>query len=82
MYLNVRDGLLKKTLRLCLGIVMLDEHFYTRNLEEMVEKFISKYPIYQVQTTQTLAQYQQPTNNAQAALAFIDVNKTIYSNPN
>ena len=69
----------KKTLRLSLGIIMVDEPYYTRSMEEMAQKFAEKYPIYQSQIQLALLQYHQPTNDLDPALAFChELNETIY----
>lgn len=70
----------KKALRLSLGIIMVDEPFYTRSMEEMVNKFSNQYPIYQSQIKKALLQYHQPTNDLNQALAFChELSKTIYN---
>lgn len=69
----------KKALRLSLGIIMVDEPFYTRSMEEMANKFAEKYPIYQSQIQKALLQYHQPTNDLNQALAFChELSETIY----
>jgi hypothetical protein len=69
----------KKVLRLCLGIVMVDEEFYTRNMQAIALRFSQLYPAYQLQVENTLNQYLKPTNNVEQALDFIDdMNSTIY----
>lgn len=69
----------KKALRLSLGIIMVDEAYYTRSMEEMANKFAEKYPIYQSQIQKALLQYHQPTNNLNQALAFChELSETIY----
>jgi hypothetical protein len=69
----------KKGLRLCLGIIMFDEPFYTRRLNEMAEKFSRRYPAFKIQAKQTLQQYMQPTNDLKEALVFLDLlSQTIY----
>jgi hypothetical protein len=69
----------KNALRLCLGIIMVDEPFYTRSMEEMANKFSDKYPIYQSQVQKALLQYHQPTNDLNQALAFChELSETIY----
>ncbi|MBW4566868.1 MAG: nucleotidyltransferase domain-containing protein [Tolypothrix carrinoi HA7290-LM1] len=69
----------KKVLRLCLGIVMVDEPFYTRNMQEMTQKFSEYYPFYQPQAETALRQYVEPTNNVAEALDFInEMRATIY----
>ncbi|MEH2015771.1 hypothetical protein [Nostoc sp.] len=69
----------KKTLRLCLGIVMVDEPFYTRLMEEMAIKFYDNYPSYQPQVLKTLHQYHNPANDANEALIFLtSLSTTIY----
>ena len=69
----------KKTLRLSLGIVMVDEPYYTRSMEEMANKFAKKYPNYQFQIQLALFQYHQPTNDLNQALAFChELSETIY----
>ena len=69
----------KKALRLSLGIIMIDERYYTRCMEEMANKFAKKYPNYQSQIQKALLQYHQPTNDLNQALAFInELSETIY----
>ncbi len=69
----------KKVLRLCLGIVMVYEPFYTRNIQEMTQKFSEYYPYYQPQTETALHQYMEPTNDLGEALDFInEMRATIY----
>ena len=69
----------KKALRLSLGIIMVEEPFYTRIMEEMANKFSDKYPIYESQIQKALLQYHQPTNNLNQPLAFChELSKTIY----
>ena len=69
----------KRTLRLCLGIVMVDEPFYTRLIEEMARKFVENYPIFQLETENILHQYYQPTNDVNEALYFLsELSETIY----
>jgi hypothetical protein len=69
----------KKVLRLCLGIVMLDELFYTRNMPEMTQKFSESYPFCQSQAETALRQYVEPTNDLGEALDFInEMRATIY----
>lgn len=62
----------KKVLRLCLGIVMVNEVFYTRNMQAISLKFSQLYPAYQLQVENALNQYLEPTNNLEQALKFID----------
>jgi hypothetical protein len=69
----------KKTLRLCLGIVMFHEPFYTRSFNEMAEKFTTLYPDYWIQAMKALQQYQQPTSDVKEAASFCQVlSQTIY----
>ncbi|MBF2017624.1 MAG: nucleotidyltransferase domain-containing protein [Rivularia sp. T60_A2020_040] len=69
----------KNALRLSLGIIMVDQAYYTRSMEEMADKFAEKYPIYQSQIQLALLQYHQPTNDLNQALAFLnELSKTIY----
>jgi predicted nucleotidyltransferase len=69
----------KKALRLSLGIIMVEEPYYTRSMEEMAKKFAEKYPIYQSQIQKTLLQYHQPTNDLDEAIAFChELSETIY----
>jgi hypothetical protein len=66
-------------LRLCLGIVMVDNPFYTRSMQEMTQKFSEYYPFYQPQAETALRQYVEPTNDVGEALDFINEMKaTIY----
>jgi predicted nucleotidyltransferase len=62
----------KKVLRLCLGIIMVDEEFYTRNMQEIAAKFCQRYPMYREQTQKAFNQYLEPTNNINQALNFIN----------
>lgn len=62
----------KKVLRLCLGIVMVDEPFYTRRMQEMAQKFSEYYPLYQLQVEKALYQYLYPTNEKSEALNFLN----------
>ena len=69
----------KKALRLSLGIIMVDEPYYTRSMEEMADKFAEKYPVYKPQIQLALLQYHQPTNDLNQALAFChELSETIY----
>ncbi|MGB3642792.1 MAG: nucleotidyltransferase domain-containing protein [Rivularia sp. (in: cyanobacteria)] len=69
----------KKALRLSLGIIMVDEPYYTRSMEEMADKFSEKYSNYQPQIEKALLQYHQPTNDLDRALAFChELSETIY----
>ena len=69
----------KKALRLSLGIIMVDEPFYTISMEEMADKFSEQYPNYQSQIQLALLQYHQPTNDLNQALAFCHkLSETIY----
>jgi hypothetical protein len=62
----------KRVLRLCLGIVMIDNAFYTRNMQEISEKFLDLYPDYKLQVEKALNQYMHPTSNVNEAINFID----------
>ncbi len=69
----------KKVLRLCLGIVMVDEEFYTRRMQAIALKFSQLYPLYRLQVEKALNQYLELTNNLEQALDFIDeISITIY----
>jgi hypothetical protein len=69
----------KKVLRLCLGIVMIDEPFYTRRMPEIAQKFSEFYPLYQPQAETALNQYLQPTNDITETLDFMnEMSTTIY----
>lgn len=62
----------KKVLRLCLGIVMIDEAFYSRKMQVIFEKFSELYPDYKLQAEKALNQYMNPTNDVNEAISFID----------
>lgn len=62
----------KKVLRLCLGIVMIDEAFYSRRMQVIFEKFSELYPNYKLQAEKALNQYMNPTNDVDEAISFID----------
>jgi hypothetical protein len=62
----------KKVLRLCLGIVMVDNGFYTRTMKIISEKFLDLYPNYKLQVEKALKQYIHPTSNVNEAVDFID----------
>ncbi|MGF1672483.1 MAG: hypothetical protein ACFCUV_02225 [Rivularia sp. (in: cyanobacteria)] len=69
----------KNALRLSLGIIMVDQAYYTKSMEEMAHNFAVKYPIYQSQIQKALLQYHQPTNDLKQALAFLnELSQTIY----
>jgi Nucleotidyltransferase domain len=69
----------KKVLRLALGLIMINEKFYTRNIQEISHKFSELYPQYQTQSTIALNQYLQPTNNLDEAITFInEMSRSIY----
>lgn len=62
----------KKVLRLCLGIVMVDQPFYTRRMQEMAQQFSQYYPLYQSQVQRALHQYLHPNNDISEALDFLN----------
>lgn len=62
----------KKVLRLCLGIIMVDEAFYSKRMQVIFEKFSELYPDYKLQAEKALDQYMNPTNDVNEAVDFID----------
>lgn len=62
----------KKVLRLCLGIIMIDDAFYNRSMQVIFEKFSELYPDYKLHVEKALNQYVNPTNDMNEAICFID----------